>query len=226
MNTGGPAFPHGPLGDSIQFKDGRIAHQWPGSLGMDLIDWFAGQEDLADWDIEGAIIPANLATHFGGDMPQGGWSENPVAAFERDARIRAGMKYARAEAMLAEKARREGVVKGSSMTEAPRKTTPDEFHQLDACALLRKFVDAVVDDSKNVKGSLLWDLRREAIVMLDRVSDPHHFRDAKKMVHLEEVNRELVEALSVMEMWVPTHCKNQAVAAARAVLARSKEAKP
>lgn len=43
---------------------------------------------------------------------------------------------------------------------------------------------------------------------------------------LVERNRELVEALSVMEMWVPTHCKNQAVAAARAVLARSKEAKP
>lgn len=43
---------------------------------------------------------------------------------------------------------------------------------------------------------------------------------------LVERNRELVQALSVMEMWVPTHCENQAVAAARAVLARAKEAKP
>lgn len=43
MNTGGPAFPHGPLGDSIQHEDGRISHQWQGSAGMDLLDWMAGQ---------------------------------------------------------------------------------------------------------------------------------------------------------------------------------------
>lgn len=158
MNTGGPAFPHGPLGDSIQFKDGRIAHQWPGSPGMDLIDWFAGQEDLADWDIEGAIIPANLATHFGGDMPQGGWSENPVAAFERDARIRAGMKYARAEAMLAEKARREGVVKGSSMTDHSPDVTkmiPDPFAE---DALRRLASDVLPADIKDAASEerLTW----------------------------------------------------------------------
>ena len=43
MNTGGPAFPHGPLGDSIQHEDGRISYQWQGSAGMDLLDWMAGQ---------------------------------------------------------------------------------------------------------------------------------------------------------------------------------------
>ena len=53
-----------------------------------------------------------------------------------------------------------------------------------------------------------------------------YFCVARQRDQLVERNRELVEALSVMEMWVPTHCENQAVAAARAVLARAKEAKP
>lgn len=43
---------------------------------------------------------------------------------------------------------------------------------------------------------------------------------------LLEWNLELVQALSAMEMWVPTHCENQVVAEARAVLAKHKEAKP
>ena len=42
-NDGGPAFPHGPLGDSITFDDGRTSHQWPAHAGMTLRDWFAGQ---------------------------------------------------------------------------------------------------------------------------------------------------------------------------------------
>jgi hypothetical protein len=43
INDGGPAFPHGPLGDSITFDDGRTSHQWPACAGMTLRDWFAGQ---------------------------------------------------------------------------------------------------------------------------------------------------------------------------------------
>ena len=84
---------------------------------MTLLDWMAGQETLADWDNPDAIIPKELAQHFGGDMPEGGWSKNPIAAFERDARVRAGMRYTRASAMLAEKARREAVVQESSTTD-------------------------------------------------------------------------------------------------------------
>lgn len=41
-NTGGPAFPHGPLGDSITFEDGRTNHQVDAHPGMSLRDWFAG----------------------------------------------------------------------------------------------------------------------------------------------------------------------------------------
>ena len=78
MNTGGPAFPHGPLGDSIQHEDGRISHQWQGSAGMDLLDWMAGQA-----------------------------LEKASKGVERTAEDIAKRAYYIASAMLAEKARRE-----------------------------------------------------------------------------------------------------------------------
>jgi len=43
INDGGPAFPTSPSGDSMQFEDGRISHQYPAMSGMSLRDWFAGQ---------------------------------------------------------------------------------------------------------------------------------------------------------------------------------------
>ena len=43
LPDGGPAFPGGPGGDSMQGEDGRISHQYPGHPGMTLRDWFAGQ---------------------------------------------------------------------------------------------------------------------------------------------------------------------------------------
>ena len=42
-NDGGPAFPCGPSGMSISYDDGRTEHQYPGSPGMSLRDWFAGK---------------------------------------------------------------------------------------------------------------------------------------------------------------------------------------
>ena len=42
-NDGGPAFPCGPSGMSISYDDGRTEHQYPGSPGMSLRDWLAGQ---------------------------------------------------------------------------------------------------------------------------------------------------------------------------------------
>ena len=47
------AFPHGPMGDSMTFEDGRTNWQYPGRPGMSLRDWFAGmamQGRLADGD--------------------------------------------------------------------------------------------------------------------------------------------------------------------------------
>ena len=43
INDGGPAFPCGPSGMSISYDDGRTEHQYPGSSGMSLRDWLAGQ---------------------------------------------------------------------------------------------------------------------------------------------------------------------------------------
>jgi len=93
MNTGGPAFPHGPLGDSIQHEDGRISHQWQGSAGMDLLDWMAGQ----------ALEKASKGS-------------------EKTAEDIAKRAYYIAAAMLAEKARREADHSGDANKTVPSKS--------------------------------------------------------------------------------------------------------
>ncbi len=40
---GEPAFPNGPSGMSIHYDDGRVEHQYPGSPGMTLRQWYIGQ---------------------------------------------------------------------------------------------------------------------------------------------------------------------------------------
>lgn len=60
--TGGPAFPHGPLGDSVTSEDGQTNHQIDAHPGMSLRDWFAGMamqgfsanpsDTCLDWDFE------------------------------------------------------------------------------------------------------------------------------------------------------------------------------
>lgn len=167
MNTGGPAF---PVPDS---------HQFNGHPGMTLLDWMAGNEELSDWDIEGAIIPDKLAKHFGGDMPKGGWSENPVAAFERDARIRAGMKYTRASAMLAEKARREADHSGDA-----NKMVPDPFAET---TLRRLTADVLPTGIKDAANDQLPSWCAEQV--------------RARVNALEASNRELMEALESLDVW-------------------------
>jgi hypothetical protein len=148
----------------------------------------------------------------------------------------------RATAMLAEKARREAVVKQSSTTDHSVDANK-MVKQPDACALLRRFIDAVVDDLSDTKGSMLWDLRREAISLLDQV--PDHSPDAGKMAELENVkkdlaqaldegvwiqaaNRELAEALkALLDCISETRGKNASVAVmnARAILTKHKATK-
>lgn len=53
-NDGGPAFPHGPLGDSMHFEDGIVTHQYPAGLGMSLRDWFAAMAMQGDWASQSA----------------------------------------------------------------------------------------------------------------------------------------------------------------------------
>lgn len=50
IDDGGPAFPHGPLGDSMHGEDGLVWHQYPAMAGMTLRDWFAGQATQEDID--------------------------------------------------------------------------------------------------------------------------------------------------------------------------------
>ncbi len=61
--TGGPAFPHGPLGDTMHGEDGRVWHQYQASVGMTLRDWFAGQA-LVGILADGAMVrkpPSDIA---------------------------------------------------------------------------------------------------------------------------------------------------------------------
>ncbi len=50
MNDGGPAFPHGPLGDTMHGEDGRESHQFQAYSGMSLRQWYAGM--ATEWDIQ------------------------------------------------------------------------------------------------------------------------------------------------------------------------------
>ena len=85
-DDGGPAFPN----------DGG-----PGSEGMSLRDWFAGQEQLHDLESFGN----ELAVALSGPKPEGNWQTNPVAWLEWEARLRARAKYIRADAMLKARSR-------------------------------------------------------------------------------------------------------------------------
>ena len=72
-DDGGPAFPHGPLGDTMHGEDGRISHQCQAYPGMSLRDWFAGMATDADVQV---------------------WLDLPGVASRRDAR------YMHADAMI------------------------------------------------------------------------------------------------------------------------------
>lgn len=131
MNTGGPAFPHGPLGDSIQYEDGRISHQWQGSPGMDLLDWFAGQ-----------ALVGFLVYPYGSLCAQG---------IEKAA-------YDYAEAMLAERSRREAVIKESSTTDHSPDTgkmIPDPFAEDALRQLASDVLPADIKDAANEE-RLTW----------------------------------------------------------------------
>ena len=80
INDGGPAFPHGPLGDSITFDDGRTSHQWPACAGMSLRDWFAGQ-----------ALQGILAGTLNGDKPEN-WAKAAYQVADAMLKARGGAK--------------------------------------------------------------------------------------------------------------------------------------
>jgi len=185
VNTGGPAFPHGPLGDSIQHEDGRISHQWQGSAGMDLLDWMAGQALAAMVEAESKESHKQLtndgyeheATHF----PRGFADEDYW-----DGAAKAS--YACAAAMLAEKARREADHSGDA-----NKTVPSKSALIRAGRDLFTWADKTMDETDECRVFLHnW---REAVRCQPEDNSP----DAGKMAALEASNRELVEALESCE---------------------------
>ena len=100
MNTdnGGPAFPVA----FVQGTDPHGADSSSGNEGMTLLDWFAGQEEIGTEE-----LATGICEHFAGPRPSGTWQTNAVEWYAWEAKWRAGIKYLRASAMLAEKRRRE-----------------------------------------------------------------------------------------------------------------------
>ena len=87
-NDGGPAFPCGPSGMSISYDDGRTEHQYPGSPGMSLRDWFAGQASEQDTTINLALSQ-RIRDWFQGSKANLGYRELDAISSEIDATIAA-----------------------------------------------------------------------------------------------------------------------------------------
>lgn len=54
VDDGGHAFPAPPCGDSMTFEDGRTTHQFSGSTGMTLRDYFAAHAPPAPTQLRNA----------------------------------------------------------------------------------------------------------------------------------------------------------------------------
>ena len=121
-NTGGPAFPVPADGAT----DGRTH-----DAGMTLLDWYAGQETICTEE-----LATGICEHLAGPRPSGTWQTNAVEWYAWEAKWRAGIKYTRASAMLAEKARREAVVQECS-------TTQDAGKMVELQAANRELVEAL-----------------------------------------------------------------------------------
>ena len=87
--NGGPAFPQ----QSCGLEDGMPLFE-----GMSLRDWFAGNASL-----EEIVLNMELLEALAGPAPAGDWASNPQAWFAWSNRWQAAVKYARADAMLAER---------------------------------------------------------------------------------------------------------------------------
>ncbi len=69
---------------------------------IDMRDWFAAREQLTEWDSPDAVPSNELAEALAGPKPEGGWrAGNILAMVKWEAAWRAGMKYIRADAMIA-----------------------------------------------------------------------------------------------------------------------------
>lgn len=97
-DDGGPAFP--------TENERQVGHNEWHYQGMTLRDYFAGQEQLSEWDGENAVPPNRMCEVLAGTMPAtAGWSakteEEWLAILKWEATWRARLRYIRADAMLA-----------------------------------------------------------------------------------------------------------------------------
>lgn len=99
-NNGGPAFPQ-----ALTFDPAGEART-PGMYfanaeGMTLRDYFAANENIAEYDFPEAGIPMSVAESLAGPIPDGAWVKNPLETMKWEARWRAAIRYIRADAMIA-----------------------------------------------------------------------------------------------------------------------------
>lgn len=104
-NDGGPAFPRRALLVENQ-------HMWDecdlrAQSGMSLRDWFAGHQSLSDLDSPDVCLPEDVAESLAEyAMPTADEQKRYPLAFARwEASWRAALRYIRADAMLAERAK-------------------------------------------------------------------------------------------------------------------------
>ncbi len=108
-NNGGPAFPQ-----QVMYSENHgftPASAYTDETGVTVLDFFAAHEPLADFDNGNATIAKKLAEQLVGHGEPPGCLEFPLVALRWEAEWRAKLRYLRAEAMLAEKLRREQEVK-------------------------------------------------------------------------------------------------------------------
>jgi hypothetical protein len=100
QNDGGPAFP------TVPKNHGYDESQGTGSgPEMTLRDWFAGKENLSEWDDQEAIPSKSMIEALAGyPQPTHGWSCSTqsewIAMLTWEADWRSALKYIRADAML------------------------------------------------------------------------------------------------------------------------------
>lgn len=97
-NDGGPAFP-------CMVFSGDTNNDPEYVTGMSLRDWFASNEDLAEWDPPDAVASRAMCDALAGrPPPPKGWSSTGDGMLDMlrwEADWRAALKYVRADALLA-----------------------------------------------------------------------------------------------------------------------------
>lgn len=98
-NDGGPAFPSAPIVGATDIRNEQRD-------GLSLRDYLAAAESVREWDNPDAAPSKNMCEALAGrPMPESGWGGDVLAMLRFEAEWRAALKYLRADAMIAERAK-------------------------------------------------------------------------------------------------------------------------